>query len=192
MDYIPIHPVPIRGRLQSSLTRGGERWPRRPGAKTNTRSAAAQAARSRCASRASREPIDGSAVPRGRPPGAARGSVTVERLCAPTRGRSLKGPSTGGLAEQAYKHRARNAGEPALRGKYNACVLTTFFVHRVMGRSAPRRSAHPRTFEGLEWAIGRRAHPGAGQTIRAAELWLFSPPHKGEGEESNAIIAIRS
>ena len=176
MDYIPIHPVPIRGRLQSSLTRGGERWPRRPGAKTNTRSAAAQAAKSRCASRASREPIDGSAVPRGRPPGAARGSVTVERLCAPTRGRSLKGPSTGGLAEQAYKHRARNAGEPASRGEYKACVHTTFFVHRVTGRSAPRRSAPPRTFRGAGMEAWKTGAPGAGQTTRAMTLARFTSP----------------
>src|SRR5207342_182417 len=100
---------------------------------------AAQAVGSRCACRASMEHggrCRGSAVlPSNRPDSAA----------------AINGSIAGGPTEQAYKHRARNVGEPASRGKYKACVHTTFFVHRVTERSALRRSAPPRIFGGLEW-----------------------------------------
>src|SRR4051812_10333038 len=46
------------------------------------------------------------------PPHNSKTSIAVDRS-RPQEDRDLKSSSTGGLAEQTYKHRARSAGEPA-------------------------------------------------------------------------------
>src|SRR5437660_11892852 len=140
----------MRGRLEDG---SGDALPGPPGsAQGDTRAgwgggrdagsqplAAAQTVWSRCVSHASRE-TEAEAKDGAVPSGSGENPGTA-----------INGPIAGGHAEQAKKHRARNAGEPALRGDYCLCTPNSF-VHRVTGRSAPRRSAHPRAFrESAEW-----------------------------------------
>jgi hypothetical protein len=51
----------------------------------------------------------------------------------------------GGPVEQASNTARGTPGNWRFRGDYNAYALPTSSVHRATGRSAPRRSAHPRT-----------------------------------------------
>ena len=149
----------LRGRLQRHRTRGGRRWPR-GGCETHIRGAAAQAAGSRCASRVSRG--KGGRCIRGAFPRAHRPSLTaVGRCWTPShekRGRRLKGQPTGGSAEQA-SNTAR--GTPGSRRPVatTACAPFKSDVHRVMGRSAPRRSAHPRFSSRMGMQPRLRANP---------------------------------
>ena len=66
------------------------------------------------------------------------------------------GQSTGGHAEQAYKHRARDAGQTGKAcGDYRLCALPT--LHTGLRGLRPRRSARPRSCEG---------RPLRGKTLR--------------------------
>jgi len=61
-----------------------------------------------------------------------------------------------------------------------ACVHTTLFVHRVMGRSAPRRSAHPRTFEGWNERPKTTAYPTPAKQYGRRSAPAFTSPASGE------------
>jgi hypothetical protein len=141
------YPASYRGvSVQHLQTRGGERWPgndlhRRCGA--SARRSKPQA--SRRASRAPRGPADGGEPARSDVRGHRLGPKAVDRQPPNSKGKAgcLKGKSTGGGAEQAYKHRARDAGEPAPRGNFSLCIQT-HDMHRAAGRSSlvcanPRR-----------------------------------------------------
>ena len=128
--YTAAHPAPgTEGRLISVFRRGagsGGRWgalemrrhnpcrrskPLRPGAPAARHWAPLTAAAGTV-----------------RSAGHRLGPKAVDRRPSHSKGKvgCLKGKSTGGGAEQAYKHRARDAGEPAPRGDF-ACAskLTT-------------------------------------------------------------------
>ena len=89
-------------------------------------------------------------------------------------GTAINGPIAGGHAEQAKKHRARNAGEPALRGDY--CLCTP--ILSCTGSRGVRRPGVPRTLElfarvrnGSETTGG----PGACQKCGPRSVGYFSP-----------------
>jgi hypothetical protein len=81
-----------------------------------------------------------------------------------------------GASEQTFKHRARNAGRPAVRGDY-ARVDTLPIPHEAAGFSEARRSAHPWVSRGwnARWDYGRAR---AGQRTGAAELCFIVVPAK--------------
>jgi hypothetical protein len=92
--------------------------------------------------------------------------ASVDRLCALTTGRSLKGQSTGGHAKQAQAHRARNAGE-ARRFVVTLSLCPRSFLQRVQGCgavSAPAFRAPSDSFGGRD---GRtpRALRAAGRNL---------------------------
>ena len=102
------------------------------------------------------------------------------------RERGLKGQSTGGHMEQA-SNTAR--GTPTVSADLRFSLTRQASVSRgaeVRGSSRPRRSARPRIyFPGNGILSPAYGVPGAAQTTRAAERWLFflAPRLRGEGAE---------
>ena len=99
----------------------------------------------------------------------------------------LKGKTTGGAAEQTYKHRARDA--IGLGGLAALSASISLDIARCRGprvHQDPWRPARPRFLSrAREWDYGL---PGAAQRIRAAKRWLFE---KSIGESRNASLARR-
>ena len=113
------HPASIyEGRLISVVRRwGGQRWPVGVSEMRRNKPIGGPSRLVPAHLRASRGPsMGGLTTSRGfnvslfRPPKRWIGSPPIRKKRL---GGCLKGRSTGGLAEQTYKHRARSAGEPA-------------------------------------------------------------------------------
>jgi hypothetical protein len=144
-----------RGVSAASRTWGGERWPGNDVALEMRRDGPA---------------VQAADVP-ARPPRGPRAVVSQPDNPQGEKG-CLKWKSTGGAAEQAYKHRARDA-----LGLGGLAALRTSASFGVARRRGPRvrldlmRPARPRYFPGA--ADLNTASP-APQRIGAAERWLFS------------------
>ena len=78
------------------------------------------------------------------------------------------GVSTGGPRSRPPNTARGTPGSRHFRGDYGLCTQNSL-VHRVTGRSAPRRSARPRAFRARQ-SIGLRAYPAPAQTTRAHRL----------------------
>src|SRR5436190_11767513 len=135
--------------------------------------AAAQTVWSRCVSHASRE-TEAEAKDGAVPSGSGENPATA-----------INGPIAGGHAEQAKKHRARNAGEPALRGDY--CLCTP--ILSCTGSRGVRRPGVPRTLElfaRVRNGSGTTGGPGACQKSGPRSVGYSSPSPAGGGSPAGA------
>jgi hypothetical protein len=185
-----LHPVPSKGSLANVTRLGTGAVAARGGDETYRPNAAAEAARSRRASRASPGGLRWHVVRRCRPPDMSWPRIAVDRLRHPRKGTEPERSVHRGSCGAGFKHRARDAGELAdLRFDNPDGASSKSIVPperreaiRPVGPSRTRRSARPSLFRAR---LPRKPRAQHAPRERGRLSLLSLSPLAGRGKEES-------